>query len=256
MTLLRAFFCALGFLTRFPAPGRGEPLSPRVAGLSVAFFPLVGALLGAALAGAGWLILERFGLPPHPAWALGLVALHAYLTGALHLDGLSDVADGLGGGHGNRERMLEIMRDTRIGAFGVVAIVLLLAGKVVAMGEVLRLDRPLLLLLAFPVAARFAVVPLVVFFPCARPEGLARTFHDGSGAPAALVAAALAAGALWAAGEPAWLPAAAALAGALAVGAWIAVRLRGLTGDAYGAAIEVAELGFLLAAAFPRIRGG
>jgi adenosylcobinamide-GDP ribazoletransferase len=252
MTVLRAFLCAVSFLTRIPAPGR-DSLTPRVAGLSVAFFPVVGLLLGAVLAGAGALLLDRF--PPHLAWALALVSLHVFFTGALHLDGLSDVADGLGGSSGNRERALEIMRDVRVGAFGVVALILVLIGKVVLMNEVLRRGDAVTLLLVCPVAARLAAVPLIVFFPCARPEGLARTFHEESGWPAALVAAVFAAGAIAWAGESAYLPSAAAVAVALAVGSWIAVRLGGLTGDAYGAAIELAEVGFLLAAAWPRLRG-
>jgi len=103
--------------------------------------------------------------------------------------------------------------------------------------------------------ARMAVIPLVVFFPCARPTGLARTFHDESRWPSTIIAAAFTACAV-AYLSPALAGAAAiALAVSLATGLWIALRLRGLTGDAYGAAIELAELAFLVVVAFPRIRG-
>ncbi len=255
MIVVQAFFCAVAFLTRIPVPGRGM-LSPRIAGLSVVFFPVVGLLLGLASAGAGWLLCDRLSLPPHLAWALLLVALQAFLTGALHLDGLSDVVDGLGGSRGDRDRALEIMKDGRIGAFGAVALILVLMGKVLAMQEVLRMPGHIVALLAYPIAARFAVVPLVVFFPCARPTGLARTFHEESRWPPALVAAGFTIIGLGLLGPELFLPAGAALAVGLAVGTWILIRLRGLTGDAYGAAIELGELAFLYVAAFPRIRGG
>jgi len=255
MIVIQAFLCAVGFLTRAPVPGRGG-LPPRVAGLSIVFFPVVGLLLGLASAGVAWLIVDRWSLPPHSVWALLLVALQAFLTGALHLDGLSDLVDGLGGSRGNRDRALEIMKDGRIGAFGAVALILVLMCKVLAMGEVLRMPGHVVALLAYPTAARFAAVPLVVFFPCARPTGLARTFHEASGWPMALAAAGLTIIGLGLLGPGVAVPAGAALAVALAAGIWTSVRLRGLTGDAYGAAIELGELAFLLVVAFPRIRGG
>jgi len=114
----------------------------------------------------------------------------------------------------------------------------------------------LAMLLAYPLVARFAVVPLIVFFPCARPTGLARTFHEQSRWPAALVAAGLAGVAMWVLGKTLFITAGIGVGVGLVVGILIASRLRGLTGDAYGASIELSELAFLLAAAFPRIRGG
>src|SRR6185436_364285 len=112
------------------------------------------------------------------------------------------------------------------------------------------------ILLAYPVFARFAAALLVVFVPCARPTGLAQTFHQEARWPAALVAALTAGGLLWAQGWTTAVPAAWALGVGLSVGLLLAARLRGLTGDGYGAAIELAELGFLFAAALSRIRGG
>jgi adenosylcobinamide-GDP ribazoletransferase len=254
MILLQAFACAVSFLTRIPVPGRAS-LPPRTAGLSVMFFPVVGLMLGAASAGVAALLRDQMHLAPHLLWALLLVSVQALLTGALHLDGLSDVVDGLGGSRGDRERALEIMKDTHIGAFGVVALILLLTGKTLLMNEVLRTPGTVALLMAYPVAARLGAALLVVFVPCARATGLAKIFHDGSRWPAALVAAAFAAAGLWQLGPSTFLPSAHALGAGLAVGAYLAIRLRGLTGDAYGAAIEVAELAFLAAVAFPRLRG-
>jgi adenosylcobinamide-GDP ribazoletransferase len=220
------------------------------------FFPVVGLLLGLASGGVALLLRDRLGLPAHLLWALLLVALHAFLTGALHLDGLSDIVDGLGGSRGDRERALEIMKDPRAGAFGVVALILLLAGKIIVLNEALRMPQSFAILAVYPVVARFAAALLVVFFPCARATGMARTFHDESRWPFAIVAAAFTVGAFWYFAPMLAVPAACALGTGLAVGGWITVRLRGLTGDAYGAAIELSELAFLAVAAWPRIRGG
>jgi len=254
MILLQAFACAVSFLTRIPVPGR-DSLPPRTAGLSVTFFPVVGLLLGAASAGVALLLRDRLQVPPHLVWALVLVAVQALLTGALHLDGLSDVVDGLGGSRGDRERALEIMKDPNIGAFGVVALILVLSGKILLMNEVLRTTDAVALLLAYPVAARLVASVLVVAIPCARATGLAKIFHDGSRWPAALIAGLFTAAALWQLGPSTLIPSAHALGAGLLAGAYLAIRLRGLTGDAYGAAIEVAELAFLAAAAWPRLRG-
>jgi adenosylcobinamide-GDP ribazoletransferase len=253
--LLRALFSAIAFLTRFPVPGAGS-WAPGVAGASVAFFPVVGLLLGAASMGLAWLVLGRLALPPHLVWALALVSLQALLTGAHHLDGLSDVVDGLGGSRGDRERALEIMRDSRIGVFGVVALVLVLLAKVVAMNEVLRGAGTLAVLLAYPTVARLGASLLVVFLPCARPTGLAQTFHREAPGIAGLAAGLVTIGLLWAQGWATVVPAAWGLGASLATGLYLAARLRGMTGDAYGAAIELGELAFLLAAASPGILRG
>jgi len=252
--VFRAFASALAFLTRLPVPAAGS-WSPRVAGWAVAFYPAVGLILGGASAGLAWLVLERAALPPHLLWAVALVGAHAFLTGALHLDGLSDIVDGLGGGRGDRERALEIMKDPRVGAFGVVALVLVLAAKVVAADEVLRTPGRLAALLACPVIARFGAVLLVVFFPTARDTGMASMVHREAPGAAVVFAALPTVALLWAQGGGGLVPAGAALATALVVGVFISARLRGLTGDAYGAAIELAELAFLVACAAPRIRG-
>lgn len=254
MILLQALACAVSFLTRIPTPGR-EALPPRTAGLSILFFPFVGLILGLAAAGTAWLVLDHVPLPPHLIWSLALITLHALLTGALHLDGLSDVVDGLGGGRGDRERTLEIMKDTHIGAFGVVSLVLLLGAKILLMGELLTLPQRLPLLAAFPVAARLGAALLIVAFPCARATGLARTFHEGSRWTALLVAAGSAGGILWFLGPATWIPSAWALGTAFAIGAALSVRLRGLTGDVYGAAVELSETAFLAAAVWSRLKG-
>jgi adenosylcobinamide-GDP ribazoletransferase len=242
-TLLRRISAAFQFLTRLPIPG--PPIEGAEMGRALAFFPLPGLTLGAIAAAAAWLLAPRLGAG---VLAVLLVALLAWLTGGLHLDGLADVADGLGGGHGDRERTLAIMRDSRIGAFGATALALLLLLKVAAVGELLARGAAPWALLCAPTLARFLAVPLVVVFPYARPRGLGRAFHDGGGARELLVALALTALATAWIGARVLLPSAAALAAAAALALLVHRRLGGLTGDAYGAAVELAEVAFLVAA--------
>ncbi|HKP57664.1 MAG TPA: adenosylcobinamide-GDP ribazoletransferase [Polyangiales bacterium] len=231
---------AFAFLTRLPMPpGDARPAQ---LGAAVAWFPLVGALLGAAQ----WLGYAALSPSLDPMFlGLSLVTVGAMLTGALHLDGLADVFDGLGGGRGDRTRMLEIMRDPRIGAHGACALVLLLIGKILASAELCGRGhwQPLM---AAPVCARFAAVLLIRLFPYARAEGLGSAFHDHSRGRHVLCAALLTAFALAWIGPSAFVLLAVALSSAFLLAFWVQRRIGGLTGDAYGAAIELAELSLLL----------
>jgi adenosylcobinamide-GDP ribazoletransferase len=193
----------------------------------------LGSLLGGAL--------------PAPLAATILVALLAAMTGGLHLDGVADVFDALGGGRGDRQRMLEIMRDSRIGAHGATALVLVLAAKVSALAW--AVDRhDLLALLLFPMLARWAVTSTIVLHPYARPEGLGRAFHGEARMPQVALATALASIAVSLLGLRFLAPAGAALGVALLFAWWLRVRLGGLTGDVYGATIELAEVAALVVA--------
>jgi adenosylcobinamide-GDP ribazoletransferase len=233
---------AFQFLTRLPV---GGGLAGADLGRSCAWFPLPGAVMGLLVAAGAHLSAGH--LPALLAGVLAAAAL-AWLSGGLHLDGLADLFDGLSGGHGDRARTLAIMRDARIGAHGAAALVLVLLAKSAALAELVGRDD-FWSLLAAPAVARFAVVPLVVGFPYARPEGLGKAFHGTAGAREIAVSALLAALAV-APGAPASLGrAAAALAVAWAVALVARRRLGGLTGDVYGAAIELAELAFLSVAA-------
>jgi adenosylcobinamide-GDP ribazoletransferase len=234
---------ALQFLTRLPVGGGTIPGADL--GRSCAWFPLAGAVLGLAVGGAAHLAAGR--VPPVLAGVLAAAAL-AWLSGGLHLDGLADLFDGLSGGNGDRAKTLAIMRDPRVGAHGAAALALVLLAKSAALAELVARDD-LWLVVAAPAVARFAAVPLVVGFSYARPEGLGKAFHGTAGAREVAVAAVLAAAAL-APGLPRSVaPAACALAAAYAVALVARRRLGGLTGDVYGAAIELAELTFLSVAA-------
>jgi adenosylcobinamide-GDP ribazoletransferase len=163
-------FSALRFLTILPLPGRAEA-PEEVLGRSTAWFPLVGALIGAMLAGAGALA----GLLWSPLVVRVLVvAGWAALTRGLHLDGLADSADGLLGGS-SREKKLAIMKDSRIGTFGLLAVVCLLALKLAFLAE---LEDTALWRLLVPACAlaRWAMLLAVFVFPTAVPDGLAGRF--------------------------------------------------------------------------------
>ena len=233
---MKALVAAFAFLTRLPV-WRG-PLRDADLGRSVSFFPVVGLVLGFALTGlaaalagnvASWLV------------AALLATLLAGLTGGLHLDGLADVFDALGGGRGDRARMLEIMRDSRIGAHGATALILLLITKTAALAQVVD-RRDLAALLAFPVVARWLAALLIVLFPYVRAEGLGRAFSGEAGRTQVAVASGIAAVVLALLGAAFILPAIGTAVGVLAFAFWMHRRLGGLTGDVYGAAIELGEV--------------
>ena len=234
--ILRPLVAAFAFLTRLPV--WSGPLRDEDLGRSVTFFPLVGLVLGLVLTGLASLLVGA--LPPMLT-AVVLVALLAALTGGLHLDGVADVFDALGGGRGDKQRMLDIMRDSRIGAHGAAALVLLLLAKVAAVAELVG-RRDLGGLLAFPAVARWAVTPAIVFHPYARAEGTGRAFNGEARPWQVAGATAILALALVAVGARLLVPAAGALAAATLFALWLRRRLGGLTGDVYGASIELAEV--------------
>jgi adenosylcobinamide-GDP ribazoletransferase len=215
---------AVAFLTRVPVGG--GLLSPRAA----LWFPLVGAALGALVGGAAVGLGEL--VPPLLAGALA-VALELAITGALHIDGLADSADGLGG-H-DREHALAIMRDHSLGAYGASALVLDLLAKAVAIGALAERGDVLPVVAAFAVA-RAAPLPLAAALPYARAEGGAGEALAGLRASGAVAGTALAALIAVAAGAPEVLAAGVAVAAVW----WIARRrLGGVTGDVMGAAVEL-----------------
>lgn len=172
---MRHFFIAFQFLTIIPLPFTVRCEEGDL-GRSMSFFPLVGLTLGALLAGTDYLIAPW--LPREVADLLLIIALSA-VTGALHLDGLADVCDGLAA-RGGRERFLEVMKDSRIGAVGVVGLVLGLLLKYQAFVHI-PLEYKREALLFFPMAARFSQVQLTVGARRARTDGLGSLFISGAG---------------------------------------------------------------------------
>jgi adenosylcobinamide-GDP ribazoletransferase len=210
-------------------------------------FPIAGALVGLIGALAYWLA-HVVGLPPLPAAALALAATLA-VTGCIHEDGLADVADGFGGG-ATRERKLEIMRDSRIGAYGTCALMmsLLLRGSAVA-----TLAEPSAVgaaLIAAHAGARAGLPIFMALVPPARADGLSA----GAGRPpggSAVAAGLLGVGTLGLGLGP--IPGFIAILLVLAaIGflAWLCRRqIGGQTGDVLGALEQVSEMAILLVAA-------
>lgn len=247
MQQLRLFFIALQFFTRLPIP-RWVGFEPAWLHHASRYFPAVG-LVVAAIAGAVYAAAALV-LPPAVAVLLSTAA-GIYVTGAFHEDGFADTCDGMGGGH-TRERVLEIMKDSRIGAYGAIGIILMLATKVAALANLPLLAALGALLSAHPLS-RLMACSLIWRMEYARAEGkakpLAQEMRSGEFAIAALTAA-LPAGAVVALG---WLPPAAlgvGLGGMLAATLWFARkfqrRLGGYTGDCLGAVQQLAEAVFYL----------
>jgi len=159
------FVAAIRFLTIFPVPGKIGHGSAEL-GASTPFFPVIGLLLGGIAAAISLLLWTV--LPP-PTAAVLLTTVLLGFSGGLHLDGLADTADGFFSAR-PRERILVIMRDSHIGAMGVIALVLVLLLKVSALSGLGRFDA-LRAAVLMPVAGRCAILILMALLPYARPEG-------------------------------------------------------------------------------------
>ncbi len=237
------------FLTRLPLPrheGTGGAAGHTNLAQAVWAFPLAGFVIG--LIGAlAYALAHRLVMFAWPAAAL-TVAATLFVTGALHEDGLADTADGFGGG-GTRERKLEIMRDSRIGTYGVCALIVSLLVRADAIAS---LTDPVLVapaLIAAHAGAR-AVMPLVMFFlPAARTDGLAFAAGRPSGTRVAIAAALGFLALLFCLGLAHALIAVVALAIAVSLLAWLSQRqIGGQTGDVLGAVEQVSEIVILLVA--------
>ena len=225
---------ALAFLTRLPVPvprGAGQTAFRR----AVPWFPVAGLAVGAPVAGLAWLggLIDP--------WLGGLAGLAGWVwvTGALHLDGLGDIADAAGAAHGDRERLIPVLHDPHVGSFAVVAIGLQLAAKLVLL-RLAVVEQAWLALLLVPVAARIGILvwqrwlaPLGSGFG-ATLAGTVRLPHLAGWAAMlaglAVLVPALTATPLLFAGW--WW--------------WLRRRLGGINGDGHGAGIELTETGLLL----------
>jgi len=232
---MRAFITAIRTLSLLPCPGREtDDLAA-----ALPFFPVIGALLGGLFALCGWGLAACFDWPAGAA--VVVVALMAFLTRGLHLDGLGDTIDALGGGH-TRERRLQIMKDPHIGTFGVVAIVAVILLKTVAVGRILgfaqwgALITPLVL-------SRMAMVRLATSLPYARTEGgTAQAFVQNARGWHWAAAVCLAALFSYAAsGTIGLLLLAVAILFALGLRQWMRTQFGGVTGDLLGMANELIE---------------
>lgn len=245
---------AVGTLCILPVPAPAA-VTRTVAGVAMLASPFVAVAIGALP--AGLLVLgSAVGSPPLLLGALAVAAL-AWLTRALHLDGLADTADGLGSA-ANPERAVQIMRRGDIGPMGVISLVLALVAQVAAIGGLLNaLSWRAGLVVLFGVVVSRAALPVACArgVPAARPDGLglavAQTVPQWAAAASAVGVAVTVgcAGVLLGAGLPVLVGmAAGASAGAMMAGRCI-TRFGGVTGDVLGATVEVTFTAYLAAAA-------
>jgi adenosylcobinamide-GDP ribazoletransferase len=226
------FRAAIRFLTILPVRGGDAP-----PGQAAAFFPLVGAMLGAA--GAGVYLLAEKAFPISIA-ALATVAFWIAISGVLHEDGLADVADAVRAGR-TRERVLSILKDSRIGTYGAVAILLSVLARWQAL-EYLATPRVVETLIAAQAVPRAAIVAMAW---CSRPagSGLGYALASTLSTPAAMAAIAQGAAAALLCG---WRPGLAMIAGSVLIvqasRGWFYVRLGGVNGDCLGFTEQLVEI--------------
>ena len=239
------FMIALQFLTRLPAPV-GTAYTPERMAASVKYYPLVGALVGSLSAGA--FFIAHLALPSILALIVA-VAVGLLVTGAFHEDGLADVFDGIGGG-ASRERALEIMKDSRLGTYGVLALIVALALKA---GALAALPPALIVpaLIAGHGLSRLSSVAAIATSRYAREAGTAKPVAEGVSASGLVIALTTGAAimAAWLACHPA-AGLACAMAGLVAGHALMRLfyerKLGGYTGDALGAVQQASEIGFYI----------
>lgn len=242
---------ALGFLTRFPLPGRyfaGHDGSMR---RTSGAFAIAGALI-AVLPALLLALLLHLQVKGELACLLAL-ALQIGLTGGLHEDGLADCADGFGGGRSS-DKALEIMKDSRLGAYGGLALILSLGIRTEALAAIAQTTGPAaaaLAMLAVNAAARAALVWHWRILPPARPNGVAASV--GQPSASAMYVALVSGICLYAVGTIPFLGAASSAIGAvigLAVTALFSRlthgKIQGHTGDTLGAGEQLAEIGLLI----------
>lgn len=244
--ILNDLAAALGLMTRLPVPASLGGAEPNRLARSVWAFPLVGLLVG----GLGALVLlVAHGLGLATSVAAGLaVAAQILVTGAIHEDGLADVADGFGAG-GDADRTLEIMRDSRVGTYGAIALVVAIGLRWTSLAALAPYYSVAALLVAGALG-RIACAGLLALLQPARTDGLGVSVVDP---PKPALAVALSIGA---ATCLLFLPAAAAALALAVTGAVVALmawlawrRIRGYTGDVLGAGEQAGEVAVLVALA-------
>lgn len=240
--MLRPYFIGLQFLTRISLV-KQDNWTEEDFGQSVKFFPLIGATLGVVYAAFAYVLtamLPAYGIkmPAHFTAALMLI-LPVIFTGGIHCDGFMDTMDGLFSGR-KPERMLEIMKDSRVGSNGVFAFVTLMIFELCI---ILDMNTAVLVPAFFvmPIIARYMMTLAIVFYPYARPEGMGKAFKMYADSRTLTFATLLAAIFILPFGLLAW---AALVVGFLFMRGFAGFAVKtvgGLTGDIYGCIATLVE---------------
>lgn len=232
---MRGLIIAVQFLTRLPTPQLSD-FDPAEMPAAIRWFPAVGLIVGGIVAGAWWLggLIDP--------WAAGLFGLAAWImvTGALHLDGLADLADALGASHRDPDRLLAVMKDPHVGSFGVLALILQCAAKLVLLALLASRIGPAPLVLV-PALARIGPLGWTRWLPPLG-SGMAERFAWAV-RPADIAFWAILAVLSWLF----WPPLAVAAPLVILWALWLKARLGGVSGDCHGAGIELVETGLLIA---------
>lgn len=238
----KEFRIAVSFLTRLPLPYKGE-WDERSFSRSSVFFPLVGLIIGLIVGFVAWL----FRLTDHyMVAAVCALITSVAVSGGIHLDGFMDMCDGIFASRG-RERALEIMKDSRVGSFSVLGVVMLFLLKFVLYDAVIAESWFFVAILGGFVFSRFMMICCILCFPSARAEGLGVTVKRYVSKPALIWGIVLF---LILFGLSGFYPLLIAFALSflimIGISAQISRFLHGLTGDIYGAMTELGEAVFLL----------
>lgn len=234
---MKRFLAAIRFLTIVPIPGTWGTGEDDLVG-SVPYYPVVGLLLGCIAALAAWAL--GHGCPPLLQAGL-LVVLLLCFSGGFHMDGLSDTADGFLSSR-PRDRILEIMKDSHVGAMGVMTIVGAMLMKFAAIAS-LPPGRTWQALLLMPLAGRCAIVINMALLKPARPGGLGALMSKRRHRASAIWSVAILLGAGWYVLRlPGLVAGLAVIVTALLFAAWSYRKIGGSTGDTFGAVCEVAEI--------------
>lgn len=236
MRTLREFAAAVQFMTRIPVPT--FQFEPEMVLGGAKFYPLVGAVVA-----VGAIILERLlrSHLPSGVTALAVVAYLVAITGGFHEDGLADTADALGGGW-TRQRMLDIMHDSRIGSFGTLAVCLSLLARW-ALLSAMPVERFPLYMLSAHVLCRWSTLPLGAFVASARSDGLGAKLAHKIPLSSALIGSVLAFAIVgWALRMQALVPIAVVSVITLLSALYYRSQIGGITGDCFGATNQLAEI--------------
>ncbi len=244
--MISRLFSALAFLTIVPVPAPARAGSDNTLEKSLVFFPVIGAGIGLFALGCGYFLMAIF---PQPVAAVLLCTVLLGVSGGLHMDGLADTADGFFSSR-PRERILEIMRDSHVGAMGVIAIILILLLKTAALATC-TVKGFFACAFLMPLAGRTAILLMMAILPYARPEGgLGALFYTGPVKRTAAVAFFLFFLAAWAmAGKAGFAIGGIVLVVILLFSWFCRVKIHGATGDTLGAVCELAEGAVALAVA-------
>ena len=240
---MKNFITGLQFLTRIHIAKETE-WTPERFGRSVKFFPLIGAILGIILVLINQILAEYLPfasiyMPPHVLVTL-LLVMNILLTGGLTCDGFMDTMDGIFSGR-SKEKMLEIMKDSRVGANGVMAFTLLMIMKWSLLLDLSPLILPNILLV-MPLLGRFAMVMGITLFPYARPDGIGKAFAKYADKYTLGISIILTLPILILVGKQALISMVVVSIFTILFARFVTNLIGGLTGDIYGAISELAEI--------------